>query len=365
METQFSYSTPKEETNPDLLHTKDTSYRSSKHLTLASPIFKAMLRNTFSEGTTLLTIGQVKVSLPEDDPTVMTNLVFLIHGRHGHPDIDHVITLDSLNKAAILVDKYHMHEAVAFFTTTWTLSYFNRHAIRLHSFRDFPLLFCVSWVFELEEPFKEITRIIQYNTVGSIKDMMKGTGIDLPIPEGVIGKYISYPLFRRSTNTSLPEKLETARLAAIGDTIQVLANLIAKYQDNNGITMCKVDGNQLPDINQLHIHKDRCDATVLGSLMRGATKEGLWPPALTESLRNSSVYAVKQKVVGVEFTTGCEGLRDLLPWPQRYDPYRILSSHGIRDQMRVSIEEAEGRLRGLDLKVERERFVGPLLARYR
>lgn len=162
---------------------------SSKHLTLASPIFKAMLKHTFSEGATLMTIGQVKIPLPEDDPTLMTSLVLLIHNRHNHPDIRPPRDLSLLNRAAILVDKYQIHEAVSYFTAAWARCYLDHNAIRFHPFREFPLLFCVAWVFELEAPFKEITRFIQYNCVGSIKDLMEIGDEDLPIPAGVIGTY--------------------------------------------------------------------------------------------------------------------------------------------------------------------------------
>jgi hypothetical protein len=56
---------------------------SSKHMTLASPIFKAMLRTgTFSEGQELARRGKAEINLPEDDPTAFTILLNVIHG-HG------------------------------------------------------------------------------------------------------------------------------------------------------------------------------------------------------------------------------------------------------------------------------------------
>ncbi|RAL60356.1 hypothetical protein DID88_000132 [Monilinia fructigena] len=314
---------------------------SSKHLTVASSIFKAMLKNTFSEGTTLMTIGQVKIPLPEDDPTIMTSLVLLIHNRHNHPEIRPPRDLNFLNKAAILVDKYQLHEAVNYFAAAWTRFYLDRNPIRLHPFRDFPLLFCVTWVFELEAPFKEITRFIQYNCVGSIKDLMKIGGENLPIPAGVI------------------ETLEAARLSAIEDIIQVLANLITKYQQRRGAAMFRLDGTQLANFNVIHVRRDMCDATVLGSLTRGAIQEGLYPPAATGDLRNGSVYLVMQRVLGVNFTTGCENLRDLMPNSPGC-PRRVHSCHGIREQMGASMMEVKGSLSGLCLKDEKERFKASL-----
>ncbi|QSZ33611.1 hypothetical protein DSL72_005179 [Monilinia vaccinii-corymbosi] len=319
---------------------------SSKHLTLASPIFKAMLGKTFSEGTTLLTIGHVKIPLPDDDSTVMISLVLLIHGRHHHPEISRRINLNFLKTAAVIVDKYQMHEAAHYFTESWAERYLDRHPICYHHFRDFPLLFCVAWVFGLEAPFKEITRFIQYNCVGSIVDLMQMAGDDLPIPKGVI------------------EKLETARRSAIEDTIQVLADLIIKYQNHRGAAMCRVDGTQLANFEQLHVHRDRCDATVLGSLTRGAMQEGLYPPAAAGALRNGSVYLAMQRVLGVSFTTGCESLRDLMPNPPGV-PQRGYSCHGIREQMATSMMEVEGRLSGLDLKEEKARFKAPPMPSYR
>lgn len=158
--------------------------------------------------------------------------------------------------------------------------------------------------------------------------------------------------------------LETARLGAIEDTIQVLASLIAKYQNRRGAAMCRVDGTQLTNFNLVHAHRDMCDATVLGSLTRGAMQEGLYPAAATGDLRNGSVYLVMQRVLGVNFTTGCENLRDLMPNPPGR-PRRVYSCHGIREQMGAAMMDVKGRLSGLDLKEEKGRFKSSPFLGYR
>lgn len=162
---------------------------SSKHLGLSSAVFKAMLRpNVYNEGTTLSHVGKVDIPLPEDDTEIMTTLVLLIHGRHQHPDFHPLLTIDCLGQAAILVDKYQMHEATNFITAEWARSYFRQNPILSHRLSELPFLFCITWVFNMEEDFRQVTRQMQYKTVGSIIDSVASFPVDLPIPHSVIRK---------------------------------------------------------------------------------------------------------------------------------------------------------------------------------
>jgi hypothetical protein len=78
---------------------------SSKHLTSASPVFKAMLRNgSFQEGRTLAAAGKVTIPLPEDDSTAMKILLDILH--HRSRQVPKTVTLKELAHLMILGDKY-------------------------------------------------------------------------------------------------------------------------------------------------------------------------------------------------------------------------------------------------------------------
>ncbi|QSZ36636.1 hypothetical protein DSL72_006517 [Monilinia vaccinii-corymbosi] len=56
---------------------------SSKHMTLASPVFDAILSNgRFKEGTELLIKGKVEIELPDDDPVAFAIGANVIHHRN-------------------------------------------------------------------------------------------------------------------------------------------------------------------------------------------------------------------------------------------------------------------------------------------
>ena len=79
---------------------------SSKHLTLASRIFKAILRNGFAEGTELNQGLQAEVELPSDDPSTFWLLFYIIHGQPGK--VVSKLSLEMLTRITILLDKYEL-----------------------------------------------------------------------------------------------------------------------------------------------------------------------------------------------------------------------------------------------------------------
>lgn len=71
-----------EEVAPELPDIAVHMLVSSKHMMLASPVFRAMLRpDTFKEGQTLQAAGKLEVSLPDDDPVALVVLLNIIHGQ--------------------------------------------------------------------------------------------------------------------------------------------------------------------------------------------------------------------------------------------------------------------------------------------
>ncbi|TGO34068.1 hypothetical protein BHYA_0214g00190 [Botrytis hyacinthi] len=321
---------------------------SSKHLGLASAVFKAMLKpNVYNEGTTLSHVGKVEIPLPEDDTEIMTTLVLLIHGRHQHPDLHPLATIDCLGQAAILVDKYQMHEATNFITAEWARSYFRTSPILSHRLSDLPFLFCITWVFNMEDDFRQVTRQMQYKTVGSIIDSVASFPVDLPILHSVI------------------QKLERSRRANITRVIEIIRLMIATREDNieSAHRFCRATGRSesQEDVLEVQKHRKRCDRVVLDGLISAALHNGIWPLDVAQSLVDtSSFYRIAEKATTLEFTTECERLLDLHT-DQTGVMYEVASSHRIKNEIQGGVRLIETRLVGLGLKREKVRFDVPML----
>ncbi|KAF7912943.1 uncharacterized protein EAF01_001964 [Botrytis porri] len=325
---------------------------SSKHLGLASAVFRAMLRpNVYNEGTTLSHIGKVEIPLPEDDAEIMTTLVLLIHGRHQHPDCRPMVTFDVLGHAAILVDKYQMHEATNFRTAEWAHSYFRGNPIISHRLDDLPLLLCITWVFDMGNEFRDTTRHIQYKTVGSVVDSVASFYVDLPIPHSVI------------------QKLDNVRRAYIRRVCNIIRVTITTREDNidSAHRFCRaIDRSETPeDAYEVQRHRRRCDKVVLDSLISSASEKGLWPLDVAQSLADtSSVFRVAEKTTRLDFTSECDRLI-CLHTDHPAITFEVASVRKIRNEIEVGVRQIMGRLVGLDLEWEKRRFVVPMLETYR
>jgi hypothetical protein len=97
---------------------------SSKHMILASSVFKAMLQGgRFKEGQELATsTDPIKIPLPDDDVDAFTTLAYITHGhRYKVPE---TIKASKLLKFAILVDKYQMHKMTSLLSKPWVAKSF-------------------------------------------------------------------------------------------------------------------------------------------------------------------------------------------------------------------------------------------------
>lgn len=157
--------------------------------------------------------------------------------------------------------------------------------------------------------------------------------------------------------------METARVAAIGATLQVLNNKITNHHNNiiSGHLFCKVDPTQFPDANKLKSHRERCDATMLESLKSTSRKASLWPLPIAHHAFDSSVKDIMEAVRSLELQNGCEGFVEMpafLGWPYRSD-------HGIRQSIQYAVRNIEINMYGLDLLEEKERFGVKVMEQYR
>lgn len=154
---------------------------SSKHLMLASPVFKAMLQHSaFREGATLRTSGQVKVPLPDDDPAALKILLDIVHGRVRQ--VPREVNLKVMTDLSVLVDKYQMLEVVELYAEIWmsTLKY----SVPIFFTADLLPWLSISWVFGLADQFKQVSRIAMRGST----ELFGAREEYLPIPQHVFGK---------------------------------------------------------------------------------------------------------------------------------------------------------------------------------
>ncbi|KAF7886461.1 hypothetical protein EAF00_010564 [Botryotinia globosa] len=251
---------------------------SSKHMSFASPVFKAMLTGEFREAVELREKGRTEIPLPDDDVGAMITLVKVIHGRFK--SVNKYPNLVLFAKLAILVDKYQCHESTEFAVKIWTAN--PRPVPWSRSWYNTACWLCVAWVFGLDDEFIKATeKIIRESGVG-LGAILKGKDLALPIPERVINK------------------IDESRENAVSQLIDVLKDTISRYKGQTLI--CPSHSLHVLDIIS---HRETCDSTVLGSLIKSATKKGLIPfpePLFKNSLR---YCVVKGKIASLSPQTAC------------------------------------------------------------
>lgn len=157
---------------------------SSRHMMLASPVFKAMLNGNFKEGRTLKTDGKVDIELPDDDVDTFRIILNIIHGRNR--SVPRTIDLNCLTQIAVLVDKYQMVEAVESYSGSWILAL--KFPMQERYCSDLGKWICVSWVFDLASDFAALTRLAVQQSPGDVSD---GFMDYIPLPKTVHGKLVT------------------------------------------------------------------------------------------------------------------------------------------------------------------------------
>lgn len=90
---------------------------SSKHLSLASKVFKAMLLPNFREGSALARNGKTTIPPPDDVVGSMSIIMSIIHA--GCRKVPEKVTESQLSKLALVVDKYKFHNPVIVYAQMW------------------------------------------------------------------------------------------------------------------------------------------------------------------------------------------------------------------------------------------------------
>ncbi|KAF5872369.1 uncharacterized protein Bfra_005728 [Botrytis fragariae] len=254
---------------------------SSKHMSFASPVFKAMLTGDFKEAVELREKGRIEIPLPDDDASAMITLVNIIHGRFKSVTKNPGLAL--FTEIAILVDKYQCHEPTELAVKVWIANHRLLPWSQSWSWYGTACWICVAWVFGIDDEFKEATeKIIRESGVG-LGAILKENDLDFPIPERVINK------------------IDKSRENAVSQLINVLKDTISRYQSQTLI--CPSHSSPVLDITS---QRETCDATVLGSLIKSATEKGLFP--LPEAPFDDSLRycGVKGSIETLNAQTACD-----------------------------------------------------------
>ena len=159
---------------------------SSMHLTLVSPVFKAMLSGNFKEGTKLREKGSLEIPLAEDDPITLTILLNIIHGHANRVPLE--INISELTSLAKLVNYYQLGEVVKVYATIWVRHVHKEWLSRIpHGgyAKDSFLFLFICWVFAKPVEFNEVTEHIGLRFTGKIGETETRA---LPTPDLVISK---------------------------------------------------------------------------------------------------------------------------------------------------------------------------------
>lgn len=153
---------------------------SAKHLTFASPVFKAMLTGPLKEGVAFskLQEGSVEITAESWDIDAFLIVLRIIHCQVK--PMPHNPNLEMLAKVAVIADYYQCQEAVRHFADKWVTGL--EGTIPKEYSRDLILRLWIAWFFRLSSQFKTVTSIAMSHSGGIISNL------GLPIPDRVIGK---------------------------------------------------------------------------------------------------------------------------------------------------------------------------------
>ncbi|KAF2651676.1 hypothetical protein K491DRAFT_567604, partial [Lophiostoma macrostomum CBS 122681] len=126
---------------------------SSKTLTLASIVFKAMFNGKFAEGQGLSTATPPEVELPDDDPVLMEMLCNITHLRASHILED--LSLSNLADFAILCDKYACVGAVYPWVKLWV-----QKPLSKPKQPDYEKLVLITYLMDLPQEFFTATQCL-------------------------------------------------------------------------------------------------------------------------------------------------------------------------------------------------------------
>ena len=151
---------------------------SSRHLVLASSVFKLMLEGPFQEAQDLLLHGKAELILPEDYADALLILLRLIHGQVEQ--VNHELSFRTFAELAVLVDKYALHNVTSILLDVWYQRVTHLQYRRVNS--DLIRWICISWLLKKEAEFSKYTQMFINHSTHEIYDKSL-----LLIPDVILG----------------------------------------------------------------------------------------------------------------------------------------------------------------------------------
>ncbi|KAJ4263576.1 hypothetical protein NW762_006396 [Fusarium torreyae] len=208
--------------------TKTTEFRmrvSSRHLTFASPVFKAMLHGPWIEGNSSTSFVR-EISATEWNPQALAVVLNVLHGRFRQ--VPRIISIKFFVDITIIAEYYQCEEAMQFCAETWYADAYKP----LETFCKKSIMWLyIAWVFPWPDLLLTMTKVALKHSQGL--DTVKTK--DLPVAQ-VLGI------------------VDEARQELIGRLLVGIDELHDKLSTEFGCPRNKSIG---------------CSATTLGSLVRG------------------------------------------------------------------------------------------------
>ncbi|MCJ1453530.1 hypothetical protein MMC28_003877 [Mycoblastus sanguinarius] len=162
---------------------------SSKVLTLASPVFAAMLSPRFAEGHALSDKNNESVpsiSLPDDDPEAVIWLCNALHFRQNADE--NLFCFPLLEKMAHLCDKYDLSGALS----SWSHVWMQKWPGSKNGLDSYPKMLWIAYAFRHDLAFWRITRdLIRYYSLEEVRKTLRimGEVHNSSLPIRLIGKF--------------------------------------------------------------------------------------------------------------------------------------------------------------------------------
>lgn len=156
---------------------------SSRHLALASPVFKSALTGGWKES--IKTEGEFQIDSQGWDTTALTIFLNTIHCQYRQ--VPRSLELEMLAKVAVIVDYYAAHQAMEILSSAWVDNLRWQLPTTTCENRKIALWICISWVFDDSIAFETATKVAIHH------GRSKLTNFGLPIPDKVLGKMSHCP----------------------------------------------------------------------------------------------------------------------------------------------------------------------------
>ncbi|KUJ15815.1 uncharacterized protein LY89DRAFT_734964 [Mollisia scopiformis] len=263
---------------------------SSKHLMLASPVFKAMLTSPFSEGQTLARTGHVDIELPEDDCVAFTILMNVIHSKGRK--VPSVLSLKLLAIVSMLVDKYQLQEIAAVFSDIWiremalVVTYFYDDTVFYD--RNIDVLthwLLIAWVFRHTVLFEEVSKAL----VQAARFPLPAVPDEVPIPQSIF------------------DAIDARRMKCLSEIFREVSGWVDHYHEKPWNVSCTGATETPSSVSCTSTTETRrnCDTQVLGSLIRACSVCFIWPTP-KRPYTGHSVQGVLERIAELNVISLCD-----------------------------------------------------------